>query len=152
MQKHFWRQCHWQCCQPKVYNIAKTRWFGPLSTYISSFIQGMSQRYESLKVYSQFWNDFFDRTRIILHNENSHSENPHCENPRQWISSNNRSIVDNFIKINLLFLKGDHELSETWKMLEKAKKTRGHQGSPQGDRGRPGKTGEDRGIYQNNYS
>ena len=30
-----------------------------LSTYISSFIQGMSQRYESVKVYSQFWNDFF---------------------------------------------------------------------------------------------
>ena len=30
-QKIFWRQCHWQCCQTKVYSIAKTRWFGPLS-------------------------------------------------------------------------------------------------------------------------
>ena len=28
--KSFWGQCHWQCCQPKVGNTAKTRWFGPL--------------------------------------------------------------------------------------------------------------------------
>ena len=35
MQKKFWRQCYWQCCQPKVYNIAKTRWFGPM--YIPAY-------------------------------------------------------------------------------------------------------------------
>ena len=35
MQKSFWRQCHWQCCQPKVGNIAKTRWFGPMSWHMN---------------------------------------------------------------------------------------------------------------------
>ena len=31
-QRSFWRQCHWQCCQTKVCSIAKSRWFGPIST------------------------------------------------------------------------------------------------------------------------
>ena len=38
-QKHFWRQCHWQCCQTKVCSIVKTRWFGPLLAEIFSQIR-----------------------------------------------------------------------------------------------------------------
>ena len=35
MQKHFWRQCHWQCCHAKVCSIVKNRWFGPICTSMS---------------------------------------------------------------------------------------------------------------------
>ena len=38
MQKHFWRQCYWQCCQPKVYSIAKTRLFWPIWSWITNFM------------------------------------------------------------------------------------------------------------------